>query len=131
MVINKTDRPGPAEDFRSGTGALALWWGIFAGAIGFALDEVLSYAIVQHSCSTGYHWLLHLYTLLGVLLALSGFFAARWCYQRLPETATLSGGMVESRSRFMAIYGMAAGIAFTVVIIALAVPKWAMSPCDQ
>ena len=121
----------PAEDFRSGSGALALWWGVFAGAVGFALDEVLSYAIVQHTCSTGYHWLLHLYTALAIVLAFSGFFAARWCYQRLPETATLSGGMVESRSRFMAIYGMAASIAFTVVIIALAIPKWAMSPCDQ
>src|SRR5947209_14624695 len=37
----------------------SLWWGVLAGAIGFALDEVLSYATVQHSCSTGYHWLLH------------------------------------------------------------------------
>jgi hypothetical protein len=131
MVVNKTDRPGPAEDFRSGTGALALWCGVFAAPAGFALDEVLSYAIVQHSCSTGYHWLLHLYTALGIVLSLCGFFAARWSYQRLPESATLSGGMVESRSRFMAIYGMAASIAFIVVIIALAVPKWAMSPCDQ
>jgi hypothetical protein len=31
--------------------------------------------------------------------------------------------MVESRSRFMAIYGMAASIAFIVVIIALAIPN--------
>jgi hypothetical protein len=38
---------------------------------------------------------------------------------------------VESRSRFMAIYGMASSIAFTLVIIALSIPKWAMSPCDQ
>lgn len=112
-------------------GALALWWGIFAGPIGFALDEVLSYAIVQHTCSTGYHWLLHSYTLLAIVLAVSGFAAALWCYRRLPESATTTGVMVESRSRFMAIYGMAAGIAFTLVIIALSIPKWAMSPCDQ
>jgi hypothetical protein len=131
MAVNRTDRPGPAEDFRSGTGASALWWGIFAGPIGFALDEVLSYAIVQHTCSTGYHWLLHFYTGLGIVLSLSGFFAARWCYQRLPETASPSGGMVESRSRFMAIYGMAASITFIVLIIALSIQKWAMSACDQ
>jgi hypothetical protein len=131
MVMKKSETAGPAEEFRSGAGALALWWGIFAGPIGFALDEVLSYAIVQHSCSTGYHWLLHFYTLLAIVLALSGFAAARWCYRRLPESATTTGAMVESRSRFMAIYGMAAGISFTLVIIALSIPKWAMSPCDQ
>ena len=131
MVIKRSDTAGPAEEFRSGAGALLLWWGIFAGPIAFALDEVLSYAIVQHTCSTGYHWLLHFYSLLGVVLALSGFAAAFWCYLRLPENATTSGVMVESRSRFMAIYGMAASIAFTLVIIALSIPKWAMSPCDQ
>jgi hypothetical protein len=131
MVIKRSEMAGPAEEFRSGAGALALWWGIFAGPIAFALDEVLSYAIVQHACSTGYHWLLHFYTLLALVLALSGFAAALWCYRRLPENATTTGLMVESRSRFMAIYGMAASIAFTLVIIALSIPKWAMSPCDQ
>ena len=131
MAIKKSETTGPAEEFRSGAGALALWWGIFAGPIGFALDEVLSYAIVQHTCSTGYHWLLHFYTLLAIVLALSGFAAAFWCYRRVPENATTTGVMVESRSRFMAIYGMAASIAFTLVIIALSIPKWAMSPCDQ
>jgi hypothetical protein len=131
MAIKRSETAGPAEEFRSGRGAQALWWGIFAGPIGFALDEVLSYAIVQHTCSTGYHWLLHFYTLLGVVLALSGFAAARWCYRRLPESATTTGVMVESRSRFMAIYGIASSIAFTLVIIALSIPKWAMSPCDQ
>ena len=131
MVVKRSNPAGPAEDFRSGAGALALWWGIFAGPIAFALDEVLSYAIVQHTCSTGYLWLLHFYTLLAIVLALSGFASAFWCYRRLPENATTSGVMVESRSRFMAIYGMAASIAFTLVIIALSIPKWAMSPCDQ
>jgi hypothetical protein len=129
--MKRSEMAGPAEDFRSGTGALALWWGIFAGPIAFALDEVLSYAIVQHTCSTGYHGLLHFYTLLAIVLALSGFAAALWCYRRLPESATTTGVMVESRSRFMAIYGIAASIAFTLVIIALSIPKWAMSPCDQ
>jgi hypothetical protein len=120
-----------AEEFRSGTGALALWWGVLAGPIAFALDEVLSYAIVQHSCSTGYHWLLHLYTVLALLLCLSGLVAAQWCYRQLPHVASGEGGSVESRSRWMAIYGTASNLAFMVVIIALLIPKWALSPCDQ
>ena len=119
------------ENFRSGTGALALWWGVLAGPIAFALDEVLSYAIVQHTCSTGHEWLIHLYTVFAALLCLSGLMAARWCYSQLSHSAGTEGGSVESRSRWMAIYGIASSIAFFVVIIALAIPKWALSPCDQ
>lgn len=120
-----------AQEFRSGTGVLALWWGALSGPIAFALDEVLSYAIVQHSCSTGYHWLLHLYTAIAILLCLSGLLAAQWCYRQLPHIAGSEGGSTESRSRWMAIYGSASNIAFIVAIIALAIPKWALSPCDQ
>jgi hypothetical protein len=131
MAITKTEMDARAVDFRSGPGALALWWGVLAGPIAFALDEVLSYAIVQHSCSTGCHWLLHFYTGLAIVLSLSGFFAAQWCYQRLPNTVDTEDGSTDSRSRWMAIYGTAASLAFIVVIIALSIPKWAMSPCDQ
>jgi hypothetical protein len=120
-----------AEYFRSGPGALALWWGILAGPVAFALDEVLSYAIVQHSCSTGYEWLLHLYTAIALLLSLSGVVAAQWCYRRLPHIASSEAGSVESRGRWMAIYGTASGLAFIVVTLALAIPKWGLSPCDQ
>jgi hypothetical protein len=31
----------------------------------------------------------------------------------------------------MAIYGLAASAVFILAIIALSIPKWAMSPCDQ
>jgi len=117
--------------FRSGYGAMALWWGVFAGPIAFAADEVLSYAIVQHSCSTGYHWLLHFYTISAILVCVSGLLSALWCYNRIPRGTGTEDASVASRSRWMAIYGLAASIVFVIVIIALAIPKWALSPCDQ
>ena len=117
--------------FRSGSSAMALWWGVFAGPIAFAADEVLSYAIVQHSCSTGYNLLLHLYTILAILVCVSGFLSALWCYNRIPRDAGTEEANVASRSRWMAIYGLAASSVFVIVIIALAIPKWALSPCDQ
>jgi hypothetical protein len=119
------------ETFRSGLGAMALWWGVFAGPIAFAADEVLSYAIVQHSCSTGYNLLLHFYTIVAILFCASGCFSAWSCYNRIPRDADIEAATVASRSRWMAIYGIAASIAFTIIIIALAVPKWTLSPCDQ
>jgi signal transduction histidine kinase len=117
--------------FRSGSGATALWWGVLAGPIAFAADEVLSYAIVQHSCSTGYRLLLHFYTISAILVCISGFLSALWCYNKIPRDAGTEAASVASRSRWMAIYGFAASIAFVIVIIALAIPKWALSPCDQ
>jgi hypothetical protein len=130
MALTKDITPRAAY-FRSGTGALALWWGALAGPIAFAIDEVLSYAIVQHSCSTGYEWLLHVYTVIALLLSLSGLVAAQWCYRQLPHIASSEEGSVEARGRWMAIYGTASSLAFIVIIIALAIPKWALSPCDQ
>lgn len=121
----------PAENFRSGPGTLALWWGILSGPIALALDEGLSYAIVQHECSTGYYWLLHFYTGVTLALALSGLFCARWSYRQFPESESSEGITVASRARWMAIYGMASSLAFTLAIIAMSVPKWVMSPCDQ
>lgn len=118
------------EQYREGWGATALWWGMLAGPIGVALDEGLSYAIVQHSCSTGYHWLLHFYTLVGIAFALSGYFVAHRAYRDLPNARIEDAG-VPNRSRWMAIYGMASSIAFVVVNIAMAIPKWTMNPCDQ
>jgi hypothetical protein len=131
MAVRRNELSAPAERFRSGPGALALWWGLFGGAVGFAADEVLSYALVPHSCSTGYHWLLHFYTLMGFALAASGFWCAIWSYRQLPGSEHPDGVTVASRARWMAIYGMASSVAFAVVIIAIAIPKWALSPCDQ
>jgi hypothetical protein len=118
------------QTFRTGPSAFALWWGLFAGPIAWGLDETLSYAIVQHACSTGHHWLLHFYTLLAIVIAGSGFAVANWAYRRLPE-ADLEGGGTANRSRWMAIFGMSASIALTLVIIAGAIPKLLMNPCDQ
>jgi hypothetical protein len=129
--MEKTEVTPTALEFRSGHGTLALWWGVLAGPIGFALDETLSYATVQHSCSTGMHGIEHFYTAMGILISLSGIAAAQWCYRRIPNSVSLELGSTESRSRWMAIYGTAASIVFILVIIAVSIPKWAMSPCDQ
>ncbi|HZU34076.1 MAG TPA: hypothetical protein VFB79_23390 [Candidatus Angelobacter sp.] len=130
MAVKQKEVVRTSAEFRSPTVSLLLWWGIFAGPVGVALDEMLSYAIVQHSCSTGHHGLLHFYTAVAILLSISGFAAALWCYRRLPPT-NLEGGSTAARSRWMAIYGMAASSVFILVMIAMSIPKWAMSPCDQ
>lgn len=123
--------PIKAEEFRSGRAAMALWWSVLAGPVACALDEGLSYAVVQHVCSTGHYALLHFYTIAAALMALSGFVAAQWSLRETPPAASEKGGSVFDRSRWMAIYGSAISIGFILVIVALSVPRWTMSPCDQ
>jgi hypothetical protein len=130
MAVKQKETDHMSAEFRRPVVSLMLWWGIFAGPVGVALDEMLSYAIIQHSCSTGNHGLLHFYTAVAILLSLSGFATALWCYRRLPQT-DLEGGSTAARSRWMAIYGIAASSVFILVIIAISIPKWAMNPCDQ
>ncbi|HWF02815.1 MAG TPA: hypothetical protein VHA06_03960 [Candidatus Angelobacter sp.] len=130
MAVKQKEMSSAPASFRGPAASLLLWWGIFAGPVGVALDEMLSYAIVQHSCSTDHHSLLHFYTGVGILSSLSGFAAAFWCYRRLPPL-NLEDGSTAGRSRWMAIYGLAASAVFILAIIALSIPKWAMGPCDQ
>jgi hypothetical protein len=118
------------QEFRSGRAAMALWWSVLAGPVACALDEGLSYAVVQHACSTGHYVLLHFYTIAAALMALSGLAAAQWSLRRTPS-ADEKGGSVADRSRWMAIYGIAISVGFTLVIIAFSVPKWTLKPCDQ
>jgi hypothetical protein len=130
MAVKQRETDHTSAEFRRPAAPLLLWWGVFAGPVAVALDEMLSYAIVHHSCSTGHHSLLHFYTAVTILVSLSGIVAALWCYRRLPRT-NLEGGSPIARSRWMAIYGIAASSVFILVIIAVSIPKWAMSPCDQ
>ena len=118
------------ESLRSGVGAAQLWFGILAGPLTWAFDEGVSYALVPHACSTGHHYVLHIITVISFLIVISGLLAARSAHLRIPAEASLDGGGTFDRSRFMAVLGIAASSAFILVIIAQAIPRFILSPCD-
>jgi len=105
-----------------------LWWGIFAGPIAWAFDEGFSYSVVHHACSTGHFYVLYLTTIFSVLVALSGLFMALKGFRRFPQGHP-SGGRPHDRAHFQAILGMIFSIGFVIVILALGVPRWLLSPC--
>jgi uncharacterized membrane protein len=109
---------------------LWLWFGVLAGPIAWALDEGLSYAVTQHACSTGAFYELHIISAVCLLIALSGVMVARWQLTLVPQGADDEGGSSRDRSWFMARFGIACSLGFALVIIALAVPKMILSPCD-
>jgi hypothetical protein len=109
---------------------LALWAGILAGPVAVALDEGISYSITQNACSTGNHVFLHLLTFLALCLIAAGAISAWSIFVRVPPTADQTGGAEWDRTRFMAILGLVLCALFTLIVIAEAVPRFILGPCD-
>ncbi len=107
-----------------------LWMGILVAPLAWALDEGLSYVIDQHACSTGKYYLVHLITAVCFLLAMSGLLVSWRQLRRVPSGANEDGGSPRDRSWFMARLGILMSVGFALVILAMAVPKVILSPCD-
>ena len=107
----------------------ALWWGILIGPVAWALDQGISYAIDQHTCSTGHFYLLHVISAVTFVLAMTGALVAR---QQLVyvRDANDEGGSPRDRSWFMAWLGILMSLVFALAIVALVVTKVVLSPCD-
>jgi hypothetical protein len=93
------------------------------------MDEGFSYSVVQHACSTGHFYVLYAATAVFISVALSGFFVALKSYLRFPQ-GELDGGKPHDRAQFQGILGMIFSLGFLVVILALGVPRWLLSPCS-
>ena len=107
----------------------ALWWGILIGPTAWALDQGVSYAIDQHACSTGHFYLLHLVSAVSLFLVLTGMMVA-WRQLAAVRGGRDEGGSPRDRSWFMAWLGILMSSVFALTIVALAVTKVLLSPCD-
>jgi hypothetical protein len=102
---------------------------VLLGPIAWILDEGLSYSLEQHACSTGHIYVLHLISIVSLLIALAAV-AIAWRQLSLAGAGSEEGGSSRDRSWWMARLGIGLGIGFAVVIVALAVPKFLLSPCS-
>jgi hypothetical protein len=107
-----------------------LWWSLIAGFVGWFFDLGLSYLLEQHSCSTGHRYVLHVISAVCFIIALSGFVTGYADFKHFREDTSEEGGSRFNRAYFQAMLGMAFSVSFAVVIIAGAVPRWILTPCD-
>jgi hypothetical protein len=97
--------------------------------LAFGADLLISYALVQHACSTGHHYILHVVTAISLAVSIfSGFLS--WRQYVLARDGNDEGGLPIDRAHFLALLGLLTSVAFTVIIIANAVPRWVLHPCD-
>ena len=106
------------------------WFILFIGPVAFALDETIAYALTYKACSTGRPYLLYLVSLGGLALTMTGIFMARFVLRNVSPHAEERGGTSDDRTYFMARLGLFTSIAFALVIIALAIPRFILSPCE-
>jgi hypothetical protein len=106
-----------------------LWTGILGGPVAWACDEVIGYVATHHECSTGHRFLFHMLTIGAVLVTGAGFLASWDSFQNQPPSE-MATDIAVHRRRFMAKAGMLMSAGFLLVIIATAIPKWILGPCD-
>lgn len=115
--------------WKGGRGELLLWLGITAGPLAWGLQLGLSYSTSQHVCSTGHEYVFHVITAGAFVLSLAGLYFAHAAWRELPEHPDHESGDPIGRAKFMALCGQIFSIAFSIIVIAGAVPKWVLPPC--
>src|SRR4051812_15624246 len=118
------------QQIQAGRTPFGLWWSLVAGFAAWAFDLGASYMLEQHSCSTGHHYVLHVITGVCLAAALTGFATGLVEFRRFPGSTSEEGGSPLDRAHFQALLGMAFSLCFAIVIVAGAVPRWILSPCE-
>ncbi len=107
-----------------------LRWSLWAGFIAFGLDLSVSYVLQYNRCTSGTQLALHVISLVCLLIALSGFASGYHLFSRLPHQSNEEGRTPYDRAHFEALLGICFSLAFSVCIIASALPRWLLKPCQ-
>ena len=108
---------------------LPLWTGVSAGALAWAGDLGVSYALVKWTCSTQRELLLLAITPIALGVAAAGAVVSWLALRQTSPDARTDGGDPRERARFMAILGLAANAFFALAILAEAIPRWVLDAC--
>jgi hypothetical protein len=108
---------------------LALWTGILAGPVAWALDLAVSYALVKWTCASQGEGVLHLLSTTALIVVAGGAIVSFAALRHTPQTVT-DGGNPRERARFMAVLGLASCALFAVAIVASAIPRWVLDACQ-
>ena len=123
-------RRAPAARERAPVSRRRLWSAILAGPAAYLLNHEALYLLSAWTCPNGHRWLMHATALLFALVSLGGAWVGWRNWQiagREPPTA--EGGPLP-RSRFMGLIGVAFGLFFFVVVVALWIPVAVVGPCE-
>lgn len=104
---------------------------VLAPPLVWAAQQQANYALTPTLCETGGEGWLHLVSLAALAIVLLTTFLSWGDWKRLPEGSTDEGMPGASRSRFLAMSGIALGVFFALVVVATDVPNWILGACSR
>ena len=103
---------------------------VLGAPVAWATEFAIAYSITQHACSTGHYWELHLSWIVFLAVTLLALFVSWRIWQAARHEPRPDRGTAVERSHFMALFGLMSNGFFVVVIIAEAIPRFILTPCD-
>jgi len=102
---------------------------VVIGPVVFGADLLIRYALVQHACSTGHHYVLHVVSFVCLLIVLTAALLA-WRQYAGVLNASEEGGTEFDRTNFVSLLALLMELGCALLIIANAMPAFILSPCD-
>lgn len=102
---------------------------VLTGPVIFGADLLIRYALVQHACSTGHHYVLHVVSLMALLIVLAAAWFA-WRQYAEVTNATEEGGSEPDRTHFVSLLAVLMDSGCALLIIANAVPAFILNPYE-
>jgi hypothetical protein len=119
------------EYFNQPNGLIALWAGVLAGPVAWALSQQVTYLLATLDCSYGIDFALSPVMALTLLVAAGGAFLSWRNWRRAGRELPDEGGGVMSRSRFMAVTGLLLSAFSALIIIAEWLPIFFYRQCQR
>lgn len=113
---------------RSERAPVLQWIGVFLAPTVYFAHLQLNYVLVPWSCATHQRIWVHITSLVAVLLALSGIWAARRVHARAANGHADDDTL--PRLRFLGLLGVLIGALFTLLLVAQLVAGLVISPCQ-
>lgn len=118
-----------ARDYWDSRGLALLWFGALSGPAAWALDELISYALVKPVCFANQTFVLTAVNGAALLLVIAGALVARSCMAKISGAAA-DGGRTIDRSYFMAVGGLGLNLLVALLILVATFPHFVLSPCE-
>ena len=118
-----------ASDYWEDKGLMLLWFAFLAPPVAWALDQLISYALVKPVCFADARFTLTAMSGAALSLVIAGGLVGRACLARA-EGASEDGGRRVDRSYFMALIAIAFNVLVAVLIVFATIPQFVLSPCE-
>ena len=118
-----------AKAYWDDRGLLLLWLGVLSGPAGWALNQLVGYALVKPACTGKASVMLLLVAAVALAVIIAGGVLSWSCVTKL-RGANETGGGVADRSLLLAVTGVALNALLGVLVLTAAVSPFLLSPCE-